>query len=78
MATMRASTGWVDEYSIDEQFVDLSGLTLEALQAHAEELRYIVQRSTGIPVSIGVAPSRTLALSGARQLFSNYLKYLDS
>jgi len=61
VATMRATTGQVEPYSIDEQFIDLAGLSLEALQAHAEELRRIVQLSTGIPVSIGVAPSRTLA-----------------
>lgn len=67
VATMRATTGPVEPYSIDEQFIDLAGLSLEALQAHAEELRQVVQLSTGIPVSIGVAPSRTLALSVEKQ-----------
>ncbi|SFI13663.1 Y-family DNA polymerase [Modicisalibacter xianhensis] len=61
VATMQAHTGPVQVYSIDEQFIDLSGLSTEALQGHAAELRQEVQRSTGIPVSIGVAPSRTLA-----------------
>lgn len=61
VATMRAFSGPVEPYSIDEQFVDFSGLSLEAMQAHSLELRQQVQRCTGIPVSIGVAPSRTLA-----------------
>lgn len=61
VATMQAFTGPVEQYSIDEQFIDMSGLSLEALQAHSAELRQQVQRCTGIPVSIGVAASRTLA-----------------
>jgi|TARA_B100000929_G_scaffold196298_1_gene155717 DNA polymerase V len=61
VATVRASTGRVQVYSCDELFADASGLSCEALQAHAEQLRHTVQRNTGLPVSIGVAASRTLA-----------------
>ncbi len=61
VSTMQAHTGPISVYSIDEQFIDLSGLSIDELQDHVAELRLVVQRSTGIPVSIGVAPSRTLA-----------------
>lgn len=51
----------VEQYSIDEAFVRLDGA--QALQAMevARHLRAIIARWTGISVSIGVAPTRTLA-----------------
>lgn len=51
----------VEQYSIDEAFVRLDGA--QALQAMdvARHLRTIIARWTGISVSIGVAPTRTLA-----------------
>jgi len=61
VATLRAHAGPVQVYSIDEQFIDMSGLSLSALRTHALELRQLVGRHTGIPVSLGIAPSRTLA-----------------
>jgi DNA polymerase V len=47
-------------YSIDEAFLSLSGFELR-LEAHARELRRTVQQWTGIPVSVGIAPTKTLA-----------------
>lgn len=51
----------VEQYSIDEAFVRLDGA--QALQASeiARQLRATIARWTGISVSIGVAPTRTLA-----------------
>lgn len=46
-------------YSIDEAFLDLSGF--RDLESHALEIRHTVWRWTGIPVSVGVAPTKTLA-----------------
>ncbi len=54
----------VEEYSIDEAFVDLAGLRRLYKKPYAEIARDIaarVERELGIPVSIGVAPTRTLA-----------------
>jgi len=45
-------------YSIDEAFLDFSG---RQPQQRALELISKVQRWTGIPISIGIAPTRTLA-----------------
>ena len=47
-------------YSIDEAFLSLAGFEVR-LEAHARELRRTVQQWTGIPVSVGIAPTKTLA-----------------
>ncbi len=46
-------------YSIDECFLDLTGIADVA--AHATMIRSDVKQKTGIPVSVGIAPSKTLA-----------------
>ena len=48
-----------EEYSIDEAFLDLSGLT--KLEAHARHIRERVKMWTGIPVSVGIGPTKVLA-----------------
>lgn len=51
----------MEVYSIDEAFLDLSGLTTEPLEEYARRIRHTVLRNTGIPVSIGIAATKTLA-----------------
>lgn len=51
----------VEVYSIDESFLDLSHLTGEELVPFMKMLKKEIQTLVGIPVSIGVAPSKTLA-----------------
>jgi DNA polymerase V len=46
-------------YSIDESFLDLSGMS--AVTAYCQNMRADVTQRTGIPVSVGIAPSKTLA-----------------
>ncbi len=46
-------------YSIDESFLDLTGIA--NVSAHAAMLRTEVRQKTGIPISIGIASSKTLA-----------------
>jgi DNA polymerase V len=46
-------------YSIDEAFLDLRGI--DQLEAHVQRLRATVSQWTGIPVSVGVAPTKLLA-----------------
>lgn len=48
-------------YSIDEIFADLSTLKYADLTELAKEIRETVMRCTGIPVSIGIAKTKTLA-----------------
>lgn len=52
-------------YSIDEAFLDVSGLPGPA-EAFARDLRATVQRWTGIPVSVGLGPTKTLAKAANR------------
>ena len=53
----------IEVYSIDEAFLRLEfhAQTPERLLDFARRLRWTVLRCTGIPVSIGIAPSKTLA-----------------
>ncbi|WP_339733259.1 hypothetical protein [uncultured Gimesia sp.] len=58
----------VEYYSIDEMFFDASELSRYfqlPLQAANRALQTLVQEQIGIPVSIGIAPSRTLAKLGS-------------
>ena len=51
----------IEVYSIDEAFVDLQGFPSSNYRELAYSLKSEVFRRTGIPVSIGIAPSKTLA-----------------
>ena len=52
-------------YSIDESFLDLTGIpnpsNLDGLTNYAQTMRSTIKRCVGIPVCIGIAPSKTLA-----------------
>ena len=51
----------VEVYSVDEAFVDLQGFSLEQLQTVAADIKLTVEQWTGVKVSVGVAPTKTLA-----------------
>jgi DNA polymerase V len=51
----------IEVYSIDECFLDLHGLAVADLAAWCHALRQTVLDWTGIPVSVGLGPSKTLA-----------------
>ena len=51
----------VEVYSVDEAFVNLAHLPAASLTDFALRLRDIVFEWTGIPVSIGIAPSKVLS-----------------
>ena len=59
--TLKRFTPDMEIYSIDESFLLFSGLQLSDYEAYGEEIRETVLRWTGIPVSIGIAPSKGLA-----------------
>lgn len=56
----------IEIYSIDEAFVDYRGCDDFDLQAMGETMRKTILRSTGIPVSIGFAPTKVLAKAANR------------
>jgi DNA polymerase V len=51
----------VEVYSVDEAFMDLDHIRTEDLHTEAMRIRQTVEQWTGISVSIGVAPTKTLA-----------------
>ena len=50
----------VEKYSIDECFLDLTGIP-EELAAFCQDLKHTVRQWTGLPISIGIAETKTLA-----------------
>lgn len=55
----------VEVYSVDESFLEISGLPITNYEAWGRDLRQKILQWTGIPVSIGIAPSKTLAKAAA-------------
>ena len=51
----------VEVYSIDEAFLDLRGMSGIDFDAYAKEISAKCWKLTSIPVSIGIAPTKTLA-----------------
>ncbi|WP_020160037.1 Y-family DNA polymerase [Methylobacter marinus] len=51
----------VEVYSIDEAFLDLTGVCLKDPVAYGQEIQATVGRNTGIPVCVGMGPTKTLA-----------------
>ncbi len=65
---IRQTAGDVEEYSIDEGFVDITGLR-RALRmsytAMAQKMKKEIEDGLGITVSVGVAPTKVLAKLGS-------------
>lgn len=60
MNTLATLVKDIEIYSIDEAFIDLSGYR-EDLTELGFRIRRKIKQWTGIPVSVGIAPSKTLA-----------------
>jgi DNA polymerase V len=60
MTVLKTFTPDLEIYSIDEAFLSLKGFG-DRLVPHAHALRTAVLQWTGIPVSVGIAPTKTLA-----------------
>ena len=72
-AVLRESAPQIEVYSIDEAFLDLRGLEHSNFDNFAKELSSRCRRLTGIPLSVGVAPTKTLAKIAA-ELCKHYPK----
>lgn len=71
---IRSFAADIEVYSVDESFVELTDQAITDYEKWAQELRQRIFSWTGIPVSIGVAPTKTLAKAA-----SEYVKtHLDS
>lgn len=51
----------IEIYSIDEAFLKFDGLNLYNIGNYGREINRNVTKSTGIPISIGIAPTKALA-----------------
>lgn len=53
-------------YSVDEVFLNLSGFERTGLKTYARQIVQTVKKWTGIPTSIGIAPTKVLAKAANR------------
>lgn len=61
METLEQFCPDLEIYSIDEAFLGLSGFTSRNLTDYGQRIRSTVKQWTGIPVSVGMAETKTLA-----------------
>lgn len=66
MATIGSIVPEMDIYSIDEAFIDMSLWEGKALDETGHKIVSKVRRDVGIPTSLGIAPTKTLAKIAAR------------
>ncbi len=66
MTTLAGFASSIEVYSIDESFLDLSGFGRFDLDRYGRDIRRTVRKHTGIPVGIGIAPTKTLAKIASR------------
>ena len=61
MDTLKSFSPRVEEYSIDESFVDLGCLKIDDYNSIAHTIKDTVHKNTGIPVGVGVAHTKSLS-----------------
>ena len=61
MSIIRSHTSRFEQYSIDECFFNIDHIPADRQKAYCEQLVKAIRRGVGIPVSIGIASSKTLA-----------------
>lgn len=60
MNTLARHTPQIEVYSIDEAFLNLQGMNWD-LEAYGRGIHYRIRRNTGIPVGVGIVPTKVLA-----------------
>lgn len=61
MQHLEPFTTKLEIYSIDESFLDLSGICQQNSVAYAQQIKTSIHQATGIPVCVGMGPTKTLA-----------------
>lgn len=81
MQTLSNFTNNIEIYSIDEAFLALKAIPENKLYSYGRRMHHTVKQWTGIPISVGIAPTKTLAkiaskiskdYSGYDGVFSTY------
>jgi DNA polymerase V len=80
MKTLSRFTNRIEAYSIDEAFLDISGI--KNIEDFSREIKNAVEQEVGIPVGIGVAPTKVLAKVAnniaKKNKYTNGIVVLDS
>lgn len=66
MATIASIVPEIEIYSIDECFINFSAYPKEQIEMLGRNIVKCVRRNVGIPTSLGIAPTKTLAKVAAR------------
>ena len=61
MTTIDRLVPEIEIYSIDEAFINFEGFQMSSLPDYAQQLTKTIRKNTGIPVCLGIAPTKTLA-----------------
>ncbi|PRP66329.1 Y-family DNA polymerase [Nonlabens agnitus] len=61
MDTLKLFSPLIEEYSIDESFVDLSHYPHANFDDYGRTIKSTVEKNTGIPVGVGIAKTKSLA-----------------
>lgn len=67
----------VEVYSIDESFINLTGIISADLHTYASRIRDRIYRYTGLPVGVGIAQTKVLA-KAANRIAKKFHKQLDT
>jgi DNA polymerase V len=60
MNTLRDFSPFIEIYSIDEAFLDLKGINTD-LTTYGQNIKKTIQKNIGMPIGIGIAPTKSLA-----------------
>lgn len=76
-SVLRSLVADAEPYSIDESFIDFNGTGKGDIEMKGREIAYKVRKYTGIPVSVGVARSITLAKAATKfaKKYEGYRNY---
>lgn len=82
MTTLEQFSPEVEIYSIDEAFLNLTGIELGNQTAYLKKIRQTIKKWLGLPVSVGMAPTKTLAklanrIAKKRKEFDGVLNLYD-
>lgn len=77
MQLLSSATPEIEVYSIDEAFLNFSGIEYLNLEEYGREITKKVTKGTGIPVSLGIAPTKTLA-KVANKFAKRYPQYKNT
>ena len=81
MKTLRQFAPQIEIYSIDEAFLNLTSIKNKDLLEYGHKIRKTILKWTGIPTSIGIAPTKTLSKVAnhiAKRESSGVINLIDS